>query len=210
MKCWILASLMLLNLTGCLKTKSSRQSSVDMTADDKKALMQDCSDMKAQGNIFELLSSIKKDTDRVLVLLSDEKLNTNEEEIRNLANRISENSKKVESLSSENWSTARFNQDIKWDIDVYDFRDLIGPHMREFKIRDFEITGVYLMGGKRDDLLEDITATSDEDGIHISYRNKVSSLEVCELQRTLMIVVEVRYQNVLLKGTRYFNLIVKR
>ncbi|HEX7674564.1 MAG TPA: hypothetical protein VF412_10345 [Bdellovibrio sp.] len=210
MKYWILALLVLFSLTGCLKTKSSSQSSIDMTADDKKTLVQDCIDMKAQGNIFELLARIKKDTDRILGILSDEKLNTKEDEIRALADRISENAKKVESLSSEAWTTARFNQDIKWDIDAYDFKDLIGPHMGGFKIRDYEISGVYLMGAKRDDLLGNLTMTSDEEGIHISYKNKASSLEVCELQKTLMIVVEVRYQNVLLKGTRYFDLIVKR
>jgi hypothetical protein len=46
--------------------------------------------------------------------------------------------------------------------------------------------------------------------VNINYKNSASSLELCQLHQTMMIIVEVEYRNKLMKNKSVFNLNFKR
>jgi hypothetical protein len=200
----------LINLSGCLKTKTSRQSSYGLSNTDKAEVQGICEAMEAHGDIWALLRKIKRDTNQVLEILESPEAETQVSEISKLAEGISEASVKVQELAKAEWTEQKYEHGVRWDIDAYDFKDLIGTKVGGFVIRDFQLNDVYFLGKKRPDLKMQIQVSKDYDGIHVKYESKTSALDLCQLEKTLMVVIEVRYKNVFAQGTRYFNLIVKR
>ena len=206
----ITITMFLLCLTACLKTKTETQSSYGMNQADRAMLAAECKAMAEEGDILALLKIIKKDTDTVLSVLDSENPEKQVAKVSALADRISDNSERVKSLAKGEWVETKYEHTLKWKINVEDFKDLLGAHVGGFSLRDFEVNSVYYMGQKRSDIIPLIETSGDENEITVKYSSRGSSLELCQLEKTMMIVVEVKYRNVLVKGTRYFNLISRR
>lgn len=200
----------MLNLSGCLKTKTEYQSQLQLTELERQELAQACSDISAQGNIFDLLAKIKESTKSVLELVEAEDPQKHINEITLLADDISVMTKKVQSLGRTEWNEDKYIQSVTWTIDKKDFKDLVSARVGWFGIYDYDVKAIYLMGERRDDLKSKFRFKDVQDGFSLTYLDKISSLNYCQLEKTLMIVVEVRYYNMMLKGSRYFNLMVKR
>lgn len=207
---FVFGCLTVLTLTSCLKTKTESQTKFHMNEIEKLEVHQACTAMKTEGNILNLLSKIKQDTDQILNLLKQENVTKEEKQISLLAKRISFNAKKVRSLSQDDWTDSKYDHEIQWDITYDDFHDLLSFYTGTFEILDFDIRGIYLLGEERQDLKDSTRVVYDNDGIHLTYKNKASSLELCQLEETLMIVVEVKYNALVNEKTRYFNLIVRK
>ena len=205
MKLLLLA--MSLSMAGCYKTKSVKQIRFNMDAQDKEILMGQCEEMKSFGDINELLKEIKKDTKTLLSLLEDEDMLKNKSGISKLAERIDMNSKGVIALSKNEWIESRWDFEAEWVIDKEDFNDVVGTHIKKaFLIKDASLQKIYFHGEERIDLLNNITVTQKYNNVNIRYKNRGNSLELCQLHKTMMVLVNVKYRNITNINNRYFNL----
>lgn len=199
-----------LALGGCYKTVTEKQLTLKMNKEEKEILQKECTEINSQGDIMKLLAEIKRDTNEVIGILEGDNLEAEESRIEILADRIDQKTKLVLSLSRDSWVKERWDFEVKWLLDREDFKDLWGSHLKNgFQITRAKLQDAYLMGEKRSDLLDHVRLTRRGSRVEIFYQNRGSSLEICQLQKTLMIMAEVNYRNITNKNVRYFNLIVK-
>lgn len=197
----------MLCLSGCYKTVNEKQFSLKLSEGEKNALMADCKEINSSGNIMTLLSEIKSLTDEAVLILEGEDLIKKEERIRNLAEAIDKKTKQVLTLSKSEWSSMRWGYEVKWVLDRQDFDDLLGAHFKKgFAITKAKVQGVSFLGEKRDDLIGEVLMSKKADKIVVSYKNTGSSLELCQLNRTMMIFMKLNYRNITNNNERYFNL----
>lgn len=200
--------ILILNTSACLKTKTEQQSTYSLAAGENLELSQKCEEMYSKGDLMLLLETIKKNTDRIFYLLGQKNIIRNEPEISALADKVSFDTSKVKEISKPEWTNNKFERHISWRIDQSDFDVLnIQTGVRFSKVN---LIGVYLTGNKRSDLEKNISFSKYKNRIEINYSSKASALELCQLEKTLMVVIEVSNKNMLRNVVRYFNLIVQK
>lgn len=205
-KCLLL--LLMLSLTSCYKTITEKQIAFAMDETEKDKLFTVCNEINAQGDIQRLLFEIKKKTREAIVLLGDgEDIPKKSDRIEEIALSVDEMTKKVISLSRTEWVSDQWNYEVSWSIDKNDFDDLLGTRFsRGFEISDTKLHDIIYMGEKRNDLAPNISWTQNGNVIELKYKNSGTSLELCQLHKTLMILIEVKYRHIKNKNVRFFNL----
>jgi hypothetical protein len=145
--------------------------------------------------------------------------------LENLVNEVSEKSKSVILLSKADWVSDKWDYGISWVLRRDSFHDqLLKKIGSNFEIVSTKLIDVYYNGEKRNDLAEHITTTVETGtvdrlesngiitpvtqtySVNVDYKSRGSSLELCQLQRTMMIILEVEYKNKAMIDKRYFNL----
>ncbi len=195
-----------LSFAGCYKTKSESQLVFKLDPKEKETLTKQCREMNSYGDIMQLLAEINAETKEVLRLLEAEDMRQNEARITELADSIDKKSYAVISLSREEWIERKWNFEAKWVINKQDFKDVLGTHINQFEITGVDLQKIFFHGEEREDLRDNVKVVEGDNEIRISYKNKGSSLELCQLNKTMMILLDVNYRNVVNRNHRYFNL----
>ncbi|MGE3607946.1 MAG: hypothetical protein AB7I27_00060 [Bacteriovoracaceae bacterium] len=202
MRLFILLICILVN-GGCIKNKMQSKITLLKDSQEEKDVLIQCEEIKAIGNMKNTLSKIDQDTQMVITLV-DENPVDHVEQIEKLANRIKNNSEKVILLSNEKWNIPNVESKIFWNISQNDLSKFIPrPQLRSAKIKT-----VYYLGEERLDLLSFIQIKELEDKLKIIYHNNSTLLDFCQLNRTLMIVLELELKTIIQPKTRIFNLYV--
>ena len=202
--------IILLSLTGCIKTKNESNSSFKMSKEELTILKSHCESIKNEGDIFALLKSIKSQTQRALLLTGEEHPENHVEEIKKIAEDIDDKTKRVLNLSKEEWTDLRWEHQVRWTINREDFKDLIGTRFKKgFRITESKIESIVLNGQRRNDLKSFIKVKPGYSTLELIYDNLGSSLELCQLQKTLVVTMKVSYRHIKNENVRYFNLTVK-
>lgn len=197
-------------LVGCVRHKAEVQISKGNNAEEEQTISQHCSEIESQGDIFELLRLIKLNTDEVFGILERGNSLDQGEELSLLAKDIQEKSDKVIFLSRSEWTINQWEEKITWELDRRDFKSVLGKLFAGgFEILEPTIHSVYYQGQERNDLKEKLQLQSDSGSIVVTYHNRSSSLELCQLQKTMMIILEVKFRNLKWITTRYFNLYIR-
>lgn len=195
---------------GCFKTVREGQFLLRVNDVEKETILNECREINAEGDIMKLLAEIKEETDEVIAILESDNLKDARLRIETLADDIDVKTKKVISLSRENWIQSKWDYEAKWILNHEDFKDLWGTHIkRGFELKDVKLQDIYLMGEKRSDLLSNIVLVKKGNMVEITFKNYGSSLEICQLNKTLMILTKANYRNIKNKNIRYFNLILR-
>lgn len=199
-----------LSLGGCYKTVTEGQFVLKINDAEKETLLNDCRQINAEGDIMKLLAEIKADTNEVIGILEGDDIEGARAQVETLADGIDIKTKKVISLSRGNWVDSRWDYEAKWMLNREDFKDLWGTHIKNgFQLNRAKLQDVYFMGEKRSDLLGNVNLVKKGNTVEVTFKNRGSSLEICQLNKTLMIMAETNYRNIKNRNVRYFNLILK-
>lgn len=199
--------LMFLLLTGCLKSRSETNASFEVSQDDLRVLKNHCEEIKQNGDILELLKAIKLNVDEVFRILDKENPDQYVGQISILTGKVSELSKKVISLARDEWTISLWQHQIYWNITPIDFGN---RYMNMgFAMKSSFIHSIYLQGEKRDDLKNLVNLDTTQKKLTATYMGQGSSLELCQLQKTMVIIVGVKFKALGITRTQYFNLYVK-
>lgn len=195
---------------GCYKTVTEGQFLLKVNNVEKETVLNECREINAEGDIMKLLAEIKEDTNEVIGILEGDDLEGSRSRIESLADGIDAKTKKVISLSRVSWVNSKWNYEVKWILDREDFKDLWGTHVKYgFELKEAKLQDVYLMGEKRSDLLSHISLNKKGNAVEITLKNHGSSLEICQLNKTLMILAKANFRNIKNNNIRYFNLILQ-
>jgi hypothetical protein len=196
-------------MSGCFKTIVAKQSTLEMNAIDKNSVGNACKEINSQGDIFKLLKEIKNDTNEVIKILEDGDLPSKEARVTEIASKVDQKTKLVLTLSKAEWVSNQWTYEVKWNVDEEYFDDLLGAHIKNgFDLKKAVIQDVYFMGEKRADLIKKMKLVKDGNTFFVTYKNKASSLELCQLHKTLMVIVKVDYRNITNRNERFFNLMI--
>jgi hypothetical protein len=194
---------------GCVQPKTERNVMFHMGPEEYSILQGHCEEMNLQGDILSLLQGIKLDVQEVLLLLKSPGKSTRIQ-LSNLAEQIEIKSFKIQSLSKVEWTTEKWNHEIVWKIDKEDFEMWAERFRGNFIVREAQIESIYFMGLKRDDLIEKVTIEYGDTGVLVKFKSLGSSLELCQLQKTLIIVSDIHFENARFKRHQLFSLNVRQ
>jgi hypothetical protein len=198
--------LMGLFLLGCVNPKSERNINFIMEPSELIVLKAHCEEINSHGDILLLLQEIKRDSKEVLQILEVPGKGARAE-LSELAARISENSRRISHLSKSEWTTERWQQEVVWRIDEEDFSKSIGTYFDNgFSILNASIESLYLMGLPRDDLNSKFSIEHEGNVVLVKYKSLGSSLELCQLQKTLIVILDVYTRSVKARKHQYFSL----
>lgn len=160
----------------------------------------ECQKIQSTGDIYELLAAIKTDTKAVLKLLDGKSSKDLEVKIGNLANNIDVNATKVMQLSKVEWNDPYLRYSIIWKLDDSHFGS------RNLYVYNPTVKNVYFLGKEHPELVSRVKITQRGNDIVIEYINLATMLEYCQLNETLMIVLEMNYGNDRNPKSLFFNL----
>lgn len=172
--------------------------------EEAKRIAQECKQINNTGDIYDLLSDIRQDTGKIISIIN-EGSNNQESKIQMLADEIKRNSALVTELSKTEWTTPNVRHEVTWSVSKENF----GKTSSNFYIKSSQVHKVFFLGEEREDLKKRIDVTPQGDKLFIKYMNSATMLEFCQLNETLMVVLEVKYIGLRYINTKYFNLYVK-
>ncbi len=198
-------------ISSCFKVQKKREAEMILSQEERDELIQTCQQLNSQGDMMKLLKEIKNETDNVFEILDSGMMLEKKDQLTKLSESINKKAFLVTSMSRTEWVNPRFEYTASWLISSKDFRDLAGAHLNGgLKFLDLKLSHVILSGQKRDDLKEHIEIKKNDETVYkISFQQAATALEMCQLNQTLMVVVELDYKNVINKNNRFFNLVIE-
>lgn len=159
----------------------------------------ECDLINKTGDIISLLEEIRQDTRSVLRILDRKFYPGIENTVHEYAEKIKANSELVIRLAKEDWTKPHIRQTIKWVLTDKDFS-------KNQYVYDPLVKSVYFQGQERPDLVERVSIDQNGNNFVIEYLNVGTMLEYCQLNETLMLVVEMRTGSFKRPGKKFFNL----
>lgn len=163
--------------TGCVKAKMHQEIKVTSSRIEKENLAEECKAINAVGDIQKLFSVIHKDTRYVLKLLDSKKPELNTELVQEVASRVKENSDLVMTLAQDEWNSPLLLSEIRWELKTS---------------KKALVKKVFFRGEERDDLINLVGLEQSGNSLEVRYQNEATLLEYCQLNQTLVILVEVQ------------------
>lgn len=203
--------LLLMLLTSCLRYKNLSFARVDASQEVLTTLKSSCKSLTKDYDVADQIKEIKRNFGQIMSYLRSEDPTSFEDEITGLATEIKESSRHIAQMVAPEWSTPRWKYHYSWKLTKRDFRPNVGSYFpRGVKITHVEVVGVYLFGDKRDDLKEHIQIMQKKRSFEVNLHHLASSLDLCQLNRTLIITVKARFKSLKMNKTKHFNLYVSK
>lgn len=199
--------ILLFFLSSCISNKAEWSSRFGQDTSENAQIKTTCQEIEKTGDIFSLLEEIKFLTNDILQIIDSDHPENQYNEVARLSAEVHSRTKKVLQLSQSEWTHAKWNYQVSWLINRFDFKKSLGTHLPNgFELIGADIQDLYFQGEKRADLKEKLKISLVEQEFIVEYENIGSSLELCQLYKTMMIVIAINYRNLNGYKTRYFNL----
>lgn len=193
--------LLLFALCSCVTNKVQEEiTSFSLVLGGYENIRKECKAIQETGDIFSLLWEIKKDTRLVLQTLERRHYKGMEITIGELAENINQNSVRVIELTKSEWNYPDVRQSIKWHLSDSDFG------FRKPYVSDPVVKSVYFLGKEESGLIDRVRVKQEGNDFTIEYLNVATLLEFCQLNETLMIVLEVDVYGFAGVRKKFFNL----
>lgn len=205
---WLIL-VIIFSLASCVKNVDKYSHRLILNKDDQTILNKQCHEIEQIGDLSEYLRFIKQETNKMFQLIDemDDEID-NTEKIIVISEKISEAVEKARALIGEDYTAPRWNYEVKWQINQKDFKKFIGNYLPNgLEVTKIKPISASLFGERNDELLKGLRYKFAKKNVDFSYKNKGSSLEICQLQKTRMLLVEVHYRHTIGNNKRFFNLI---
>ena len=201
--------LILIFTASCYRVTKVTQRDLFLDPAEKVSLTAQCREINSSGNILELLAEIKNETKVAFAILEHGDVEDQAIKLEKIANSVEKKAAIVMSLSKTEWTTEMWNYEAQWTVNKNDFTGLIDPPVEiGFKITDFEIQDIFFAGVRRSDLINKFSIHGNRREVVVSYKAQGTSLELCQMNRTLMVILKAKYKNFANNSQRYFNLTI--
>jgi hypothetical protein len=200
----ILCCVFMIMTSGCIK--SVKQDHVSYHPQDLQAIQLDCEQIEKEPSIFQLLKEMKENNEEIFSLLELADPRMEEGRIEELAHGIKLIGEAISRQIKTSWSVSKWKQEIEWRIQKRDLATINPKLPTGFEILDIQVDSVYFMGELRNDLKSQILATIENGEVVVKFQGVASSLEVCSLQKTMGIILAVRFRNLWTIKMQYLNL----
>jgi hypothetical protein len=158
----------------------------------------ECVNMRKIGNLNDIFSALKLETDAVHSRFNNPTTNAREE-ISVHAKNIEVIGEKIRAISSPYLTDEIYSYEAYWLLTVKNFRNKLGSYFSKgFYLYGAEVESVYYMGEKRDDMKEFIQVSpgGKPNTIFVNYHGPSSYLFMCQLKSTLVINLTVSAKNI--------------
>jgi hypothetical protein len=191
--------IILATTSSCLKVKPIFEEEFDrFDGSMSKALKAECEAVNTDEDIKPLWSNITKELgnlDRSRVT-EDKTPDELQAMISNSLSRIQSNSYEIYTTAKDQFIEDKFDHLIHWKIDKTDFKDSEPTWNDTFRILQVKVDKVYYLGMDVGGFKDRITISRDVYAFYINFHDeKGRSLSICMLQKTLGILVDVKYKD---------------
>lgn len=204
---WTMPLLIFL-LTGCIRNIDKSSFAIDLHNSDHDRVQELCQELGDIGYLQEHFFLLKKETDLFLGLIENYESPADIEEIRTTEQDLNNRISRIKSLINAEYTVAKFDYEVRWEVSEDDFKKLVGNYLPYgFRVLEVKKLGASFWGVDAPQLIEQLRVEPQKKGFRAAFRAKGSALEVCQLQQTRLLLVEVRYRHLLHERKRVFNLI---
>lgn len=165
----------------------------------KQLILNDCREIAKHGDMIEHFELIDRNTKELLALLGAKNPFSQEARIHELVDELKMSSKSAMELARPEWTKEKWSSILGWSF----FPE---PKPGNWFIYQVKVHSVYLMGENRNDLIPHLEYTERGGWLYVSFQRYLSSLELCQLQKTLMVVFEIKFQSGKRTRTYLYNL----
>jgi uncharacterized protein YukE len=204
--------LCILLCTSCLR-KIEGQNKLLLPPDEVQALQERCILSNEENNVFSLNKELKENVQSLNSTWSRNAIEENKDEIEKISLNVTKIIKKLKEITSSEFSEKKYPFQISWDIK----KDIIQEDLERISMQnkmtpaywrliDKKISKIYSDG--RELIFDNSDARNIQDGISTSFSKNTakgiqvvreglaSALDVCQLQKVLLIVVELVYREI--------------
>jgi hypothetical protein len=168
-----------------------------------------CEALKLQGNLVDEQKVISERMGRLVELLDSDNLESKETELAEIVQKIAQTSISMKAKLDSKFADISLQQAITWKISWRDFQHrlpLVNHSQLGWKLKRIEIEK-FMSGGVEQVLPKSAwTILVDDHAGLVRLNRPASLLEVCQLQKTLGVVVQVTFANGQLIENRKFLL----
>ncbi|AZZ36907.1 hypothetical protein CIK05_08925 [Bdellovibrio sp. qaytius] len=150
------------------------------------SLSHECEQMNSNGQIKTLLDDLEKNAVQ-LANINFKKPGGQLKEVAELETKISQINGALKLILSQEWTESKYPYSASWNIQSENLAGLPKELNETFKFSEFEITSVKLSGIERSDLYPLFDVSFDKSKINILLNKTASTLELCQLQPTLVV-----------------------
>ncbi len=188
-----IAGLGLLILTGCIRTIEN-QSNISRSADERKVLSRECTELRALGSVRKLIGSIDRDAKHLEKLLDRSDIVQNYDKIIALCDKITNQAQQLIALINSRYLTERRMQEITWLVEPIETQP--APFDRDFRyeIVKAELTDFYTWAGASPVLVSSMSVENNGDNVVVKLSRPADLVELCELQQFINVVLNVSLQ----------------
>ncbi|GAB4414322.1 MAG: hypothetical protein OHK0056_21090 [Bacteriovoracaceae bacterium] len=193
---------------GCVKNVEKVQERLILTDGEREELAQHCEELSEYGDFVSLTDEINRKTENLLQMLEDLQSDDDTTEAYELSEHIRGLIAKAKMMLGEKYKVRKWSYELLWKIDRSDFDDLLGARFRKgFRMTKLDLVGASILGERDDDLLKNLTTQMTRETLAAQYLGKGSSLELCQLSKTRIFMIDIHYKNIINHNYRRFNLI---
>jgi hypothetical protein len=176
--------------SGCLLNKEGTR--LPMSPELEKAFSQECSSLRAIGDVNGLNSRIDNDTAKILDLASASDPTSNLPAVQSLVQDISSSVDALKNLTSAQWTESEWQTEQDWDFGPNDL-ELLGSScdVSEKQFTGYEVIQVYWDGFPHPELVEKVQAVIEPHSVHFSLALSQSPLSLCELLKVTGVQVRL-------------------
>lgn len=185
-----------LALSGCRKVIRPTDTYYAHTPDELAELQMKCDELENEPSIMDLLQQIKMAHKEMLYYIGLPDPLREVQRIEAISAEIQATGEKITSYVDPAWTDARWSQVSTWEIYL----------SRNTKIYEAAVESIFYLGRKNDFLKEKILVSHEGNKIVITLNNEASTLELCEFQKSLFIIIEAKYQRRSWNKKQFFTL----
>ncbi len=172
-----------------------RSQRFSMTKSQELTLAKECEEMNSYGKISALMSDLNSKAEELAAMRIAHDPHAYQNRISELESEIRQTVKAAKAILRPEWSEMKWPYRATWNLAVRNFSDIDQQIIEyAFEMTDFELASIQLGGIEREDLYPLLKVTADKENISITLEKKASSLELCQLQSTLMITGQTTFR----------------
>jgi len=202
--------IILLALTGCIRSVEKSSFRLQVSDHQNDRLNQLCEEMRQISSLQEHFRLLELAADEFIDLMEGYRHPEDYSIVVNINERVEFHAARIKELIHNDFLVEKFDYEVEWIVDKKDFRNFLGHYLpRGLEIESVEKVGAVYFGEERHDLLESLEVSFEAKGFTALYRSNGSALEICQLQNTRMLFLQVNYRHLLHRQSRTFNLIYR-
>lgn len=180
-----------------------------LSSKEKSGVVARCKELNAIGIKHEARAEIASDMRKIKKIIGQDDLLSSKDEIVRLSDRIKDNSDRLMQMAKSEYIENSYRQRLVWNLGRKDFGLSEKPGKHLWKIRAARIVGVYNWQGENDALANRVELSASDDGVVVKLQRTASLIEICQLQETIVIALEVDFQQPFEKKTGTYRLLAK-
>lgn len=198
---------LLLGLSGCLPAVDG--TNFFLSSKESKSVSARCRELNRIGDLEGTRAMIAADMGRIKNLIAKDNVEAHREDLSRYSQRVKASTKQLLQLAKPEYVSPDYPQRLRWSLSAEQLGLAEKSEFRWWKIKSVSLAGVYDWKGENKALKKRMSLRHDQSRIELRLERSASLVDICQLQQTLVVQLNVNFQSPLESQTRVYRLLAK-